>query len=225
MITYKLVRSNRKTIAIHITKNAILEVRAPLTTPKAYIDEFVMSKQKWIETNLSEVKQRLSEKASFVLDYGDNVTLYGKQYPLTAREGKLIGFDGECFYAPPDMANEHLKCSILLVYKTIAKRILKVKVFEYSKKMNVHPAGVRVSSAKTRWGSCSGKNSVTFSWRLIMADEDVINYVVVHELAHIREHNHSARFWSIVESFVPDYKDKRKKLKLLQEKLAVQNWD
>jgi predicted metal-dependent hydrolase len=225
MISYKLIRSSRKTIAIHITKEALVEVRAPLKTPKDYIDKFVISKQKWIESHLSKIEQRVSEKALFELDYGDMVLLCGKLYPIEARDGNKIGFDYECFFIPPNMAKEHIKLSIVSLYKSIAEKLLKAKVANYSKQMRVKPSGVRISSAKTRWGSCSGKNSITFSWRLVMADEDVIDYVVIHELSHIWEHNHSPRFWLIVEDYLPEYREQRKKLKLLQEKLAVQNWD
>ena len=90
--------------------------------------------------------------------------------------------------------------------------------------MNVTPIAVKVNSAKTRWGSCSGRNSINFSWRLIMADDDVIDYVIVHELAHIKEHNHSDRFWAVVASVLPDYKMRQAKLKILQKKLASEDW-
>ncbi|MDR2568929.1 MAG: M48 family metallopeptidase, partial [Oscillospiraceae bacterium] len=75
------------------------------------------------------------------------------------------------------------------------------------------------------WGSCSAKKSLNFSWRLIMADEDVIDYVVVHELAHLIEMNHSVRFWAVVERVLPDYRERQKWLRELQRKLNVEDWD
>ncbi len=91
--------------------------------------------------------------------------------------------------------------------------------------MEIIPTGLRITSAKTRWGSCSGKNSINFSWRLIMADEKTIDYVIVHELAHIKQHNHSSDFWKIVESTLPNYNQEKEKLKILGEKLSKENWD
>ncbi|MCL2816165.1 MAG: M48 family metallopeptidase [Oscillospiraceae bacterium] len=99
------------------------------------------------------------------------------------------------------------------------------KVGKYAGFMNVKPAAVKITSAKTRWGSCSGRDNLNFSWRLVMADENVIDYVVVHELSHIKEHNHSPHFWKIVENVLPDYKERQNKLKQFQKQLIVQDWD
>jgi len=114
---------------------------------------------------------------------------------------------------------------MIQVYRSVAKKILANKVDGYARRMGVTPAAVKVNNAKTRWGSCSSKNSINFSWRLVMADDDVIDYVVVHELAHIREHNHSERFWRVVASALPDYERRRKKLKEFQRKLANEDWE
>lgn len=87
-----------------------------------------------------------------------------------------------------------------------AKSILPEKVKKYSVIMGVTPTSVRINSAKTRYGSCSGKNSINFSLYLMDKDERFIDYVVVHELAHIKHHNHSKDFYSFIERFMPDYK-------------------
>jgi hypothetical protein len=79
--------------------------------------------------------------------------------------------------------------------------------------MNVSPARITITGAMTRWGSCSGRGSVNFSWRLMLCDDDVIDYVVVHELAHLREMNHGPHFWAIVEQVLPDYKRRKEKLR------------
>jgi len=225
MIPYKLVRSRRKTVAIYITKNAEVEVRAPLKMPKAEIEKFIAEKEKWIETHLTQRKQINNEKISFTLTYGDMILLRGKMYDIRAKDGINAGFDGECFYLPPNLNPDIIKRTVIQIYTAMAKLIIKSNVNEYSKHMNVTPAAIRITNAKTRWGSCSGKNSINFSWRLAMADDDVIDYVVVHELAHTIEHNHSVRFWAVVKSVLPDYTDRQHKFKLLQKQLAVQDWD
>jgi len=91
--------------------------------------------------------------------------------------------------------------------------------------MNVSPASVKVNGAKSRWGSCSGKNSVNFSYLLITAADGLIDYVITHELAHTKEHNHSGRFWAIVGDALPDYKERRRALRELQKRLASEGWE
>ncbi len=222
---YRLIRSKRSTIAIHITKDATLEVRAPLKTPKAEIDRVVMSKKDWISRHLAAMEQYVSNKAKFTVKYNDTLPLQGREYYITARDGNQAGFDGKCFFLPPGLPPDEVKRVIVQAYRLVAKRLLTNKVIDYSKQMSVTPTAVKINGAKTRWGSCSGKHSINFSWRLVMADDDVIDYVVVHELAHIREHNHSEKFWRVVALTMPDYKERQKKLKDLQKRLANEDWD
>lgn len=87
------------------------------------------------------------------------------------------------------------------------------RVAYYAEKMGVQPTGIKITSAKTRFGSCSTKNSLCFSWRLMLYPTEAIDYVVVHELAHIKEKNHSAAFYKVVESVLPDYKVRERMLK------------
>ena len=193
--------------------------------PKSDIDCFVISKREWINRHLAVMEKRIHNKTEFALNYDDTVTMQGRGYPITARVGNHAGFDGECFFIPPDLHSDEIKRLLIQIYKLVAKRLLTNKVIDYSKQMGVMPIAVKVNSAKTRWGSCSGKNSINFSWRLVLADDDVIDYVVVHELAHIVEHNHSDRFWSVVASILPDYERRQDKLKAHQKRLANEDWD
>lgn len=225
MMEYTLIRSKRKTIGIHITGDAAVEVRAPLKVPKAEIDRVVESKQKWIRSHLSVRERQLESKAAFTLDYGGAVPMLGGEYPITARDGNRAGFDGERFYMPPGLPSGEIKYAVIQIYRMVAKPLLTNKVIDYAERMAVTPAGVKINGAKTRWGSCNNLGGINFSWRLIMAEDDVIDYVVVHELAHMKEWSHSARFWAIVESVLPDYKARLGKLKELQKRLANEDWD
>jgi predicted metal-dependent hydrolase len=221
MIPYTLIRSRRKTVAIYVTKNAAVEVRAPLSMPKSGIDNFVKSKTQWILSHQTIIKQRLAEKSAFTLDYGDMLTLCGRLYPIREKGAASVGFDGEAFLIPHGLASDEIKKTAVQIYRSAAKRLLTHKTAIFAEQMGVIPSAVKINGAKTRWGSCSGKNSINFSWRLIMADEQVIDYIVVHELAHIREHNHSPRFWAIVQSVLPDYKERKRQLKTLDRKSVV----
>ena len=170
-----------------------------------------------------------------MINYGDTAAYLGNPYPITARNSDRVGFDDEAceFYVPPHLTPENIKAAVVQVYKILAKRDLTGKVMSYAKKMNVKVASIKINGAKARWGSCSARPAfagstiynINFSWRLITADEDAVDYVVVHELAHIIEMNHSPRFWAVVESVLPDYKERQVRLKELARKLQYENWD
>jgi len=223
MTGYTLIRSNRKTIAIYI-RDGRVEVRAPRRASDKEIRAFVVSKEKWIAGKMAASKERLEKREGFSLDYGSLVRFMGSRYPIAARPGNKAGFDGENFFMPSDMAPEHIKSACAFTYRLLAKSVMKEKVAHFAGLMSLSPASVRITGAKTRWGSCSAKKSLNFSWRLMMADEDVIDYIAVHELAHIKEMNHSARFWAVVEGVLPDYREREKKLKELQKKLSEEDW-
>lgn len=90
--------------------------------------------------------------------------------------------------------------------KAAAKEYIPERVKYFAKIMNLEPSAVKISSAQKNFGSCSGKNSLNFSYRLMMYPKEAIDYVVVHELAHIKHHNHSADFYKLIEQYMPDYK-------------------
>ena len=223
-MNYTLTRSNRKTVALYV-RNGNIEVRAPLKMPKSDIDKFVASKEKWVTDKLAKSQEHLEQRETFELNYGAPVFYRGKQYPIAERTGNRLGFDDMVFYMPPDLTSEQIKSACVQIYRMLAKKDLTNKTIDFAKQMSVIPAAVKINGATSRWGSCSAKKSINYSWRLIMADDDVIDYVVVHELAHLTEMNHSKKFWAIVESILPDYKTRQEKLKELQKKLNRENWD
>lgn len=224
MTTYTLTRSNRKTLALYV-RGGEVEVRAPLKASKRDIDIFVASKEKWISDKLAQSYQRQEQRQSFALNYGDIVLYRGKRCQIAAKPGDRVGFGDGRFYMPPNLNSEEIKHTCIRIYRMLAKRDLTEKVLKFAKQMGVTPAAIKINGAKTRWGSCSGKKNLNFSWKLIMAEDALIDYVVVHELAHMTEMNHSERFWAIVEGVFPDYKVRQNRLKVLQEKLCTENWE
>ena len=109
---------------------------------------------------------------------------------------------------PPEPSLEEIE-----MLKKKAKEVLPKRVEFYSQIMDIEPKGVKITSAKTRFGSCSGKNSLCFSYRLMLYPVEAIDYVVVHELAHIKYKNHGRQFYSLIEKYMPDYKEREKLLK------------
>lgn len=119
---------------------------------------------------------------------------------------------------PPQKTLTDQEISIL---RKNAKEYLPSRVLYFSKYMNLYPTGIKITSARTRFGSCNANNSLCFSLRLMLLPENLIDYVIVHELAHIREKNHSAHFYAIIEQYLPDYKQRIDTLKTLSWTLPV----
>ena len=201
-----------------------MEVRAPLRMPKSSIEKFIASKEKWIEDKLLKSKTQTERRKSFSLDYGSLLTYRGRQYPIEAKGGSRAGFDGEHFYMPPNLQPEQIKAACVKVYRSLAKQYLTERTLTLSRLMSVVPADIKITAARTRWGSCSAKKNINYSWRLVMADDAVIDYVILHELAHTKEMNHSKKFWAIVESVLSNYREQKIKLKELQQKLGGEDW-
>ena len=212
-MNYKLTRSKRKTISIYI-KNGEVEVKAPLKCPQKDIDAFLTLKQAWINEKLAISKHHEDKKEAFSLNYGDFIPYQGVYYPI----------GNPPFHLQEGLNSEQIKDACIKIYKHLARVHINKRVGEYAHKMGVMPAAVRINSAKARWGSCSSKGNVNFSWRLIMASHHAIDYVIIHELAHLKEMNHSPRFWAIVAEFMPDYKDALASLRSLEKKLHSQSW-
>ncbi|MGI6005767.1 MAG: M48 family metallopeptidase [Christensenellales bacterium] len=167
---YRLVRSNRKTIALTVTKDLEVLVRAPLRASRRQIDRFVGAHENWVRVHMD--KQR--------------------QYNARHKE--------------PD--EETLK-----ELSRLAKEQIPPRVARYAAIMGIYPTGVKITRAKTRFGSCSAKNSLCFSCRLMLYDTRAVDYVIVHELAHIAHKNHGKDFYALIESVLPDYKARRALLK------------
>lgn len=159
---YTVIRSRRRTLALQVTKDAKIVVRAPLQAGRAEIARFVTAHEAWLQKHLIRQQQRLSQHP-----------------PRTPQEQEML--------------------------RRQAKETLPPMVEKWAKAMGLQPAGVKITSARTRFGSCSGKNSLCFSLYLMEYPVEAVEAVVVHELAHIRHKNHGAEFYALVRQFMPDY--------------------
>ncbi|MCL2457233.1 MAG: M48 family metallopeptidase [Defluviitaleaceae bacterium] len=224
MISYTLIRSRRKTVAIYV-RGGEVEVRAPLRISQREINRFVSEKEQWILKICTRQTAQAEKKESFAVDYGSCIFFRGKQCEITRYDGQRARFFEEVFCMPPNFMPHQIKSACVQIYKTLAKKYISERVAFFSAQMGVTPSAVKINSAMKRWGSCSARKSLNFSWRLIMADDCVIDYVVIHELTHLKEMNHSARFWAIVESVLPDFRERKIKLRELQNRLSDENWE
>ncbi len=200
----QLIRSRRRTIALLITPDARLTVRAPLQTPLSYIEKLVDRKSDWIRRKVAQIHSR---KSAHPLPQGDKFLYLGRSYDLEAYDGKSIYFGDKLFF--PREILPHLHQEISFWYKQEARQIIPGRVEHYAAVMGVKYREIQMSDARSRWGSCSPTGAVRFSWRLIMAPLAVVDYVVVHELVHLKIRDHSRRFWNEVARYCPAYPEFR----------------
>lgn len=202
----KIVYSKRKTLAIIVDNKANVIVRAPLRTPKKSIERFVNEKKGWISAKKQEILAKLEEIPHRRFIENEHILFLGNEYEVSFIDGMLypVIFDDRKFLISANY-KDHAREILEMWYKKKAKMLFYDKAIDYSQAMNVEFNKVKISNAEKRWGSCSTKKNINLSWKLIMAPEKVIDYVIIHELAHLIELNHSRRFWNIVENIDPDY--------------------
>lgn len=210
-IQYKIVYSKRRTLALMVNQNAELVVKCPKRMPVGFIEQFIRQKHDWITRNIQKQQKRKVVPSSF--QEGDLFWFLGSKYPLiiTNDYTSSIRFD-EAFYISRHKLL-YAKKYFEDWYKKQAKNILQDRLKFYSQVMGASYRLGKITAANTRWGSCSHRNTINFTWRLIMAPQEVVDYVAVHELAHTVHKDHSARFWSYVGQYCPNYLILRKWLK------------
>jgi predicted metal-dependent hydrolase len=222
---YKLIRSNRKTIELRITLTGELEVRAPQRMAQREIDQFVKQKEAWIAAKQPLMLEKQRAREAFALGFGQALLYMGTEYVIRPTEEYKAYFRDGSFYCWQDADEPNIRFNAEKIYRRQAGHILKVKTMQWARTMQLAPpASVRITGAKTRWGSCSSRRTINYSWYLMMASEATIDYVVIHELSHLTEMNHSPRFWEIVARYKPDYLDSHQELKALELRLHSENW-
>lgn len=210
MQSYQLIRSKRKTLSLQIGHNGKLTVRAPQRLPIKKIEAFIQSKSAWVEKK-TQISQENSIARPAYLN-GEEFLYLGNHYPLM-RQATLknrLEFTGEAFKLSD---NSDGMAEFYHWYKSAFKTIALPRLDYYSDLYQLNYKKVRLKSQKTLWGSCSSINNINLNYLLIGAPISVIDYVIVHELCHIKHKNHSKVFWVLVESILPNYKIERKWLK------------
>lgn len=208
---YTIIKSVRRTVSIHILPNGKIEVRAPRLMPQFLIRQFVIKHQVWIEKKLKQQKAfPVLEKKQYVS--GELLLFLGNHYQLAIGPYSKIEL-GQRELLFPKALEFRIQKELKIWYQQQARQIITIRVKENAKLMNVSYSEVYFSDTKSKWGSCSHGNKLQFNWRLVMAPLMVLNYVVIHELAHIEQKNHSDRFWRLVERYTPSYKQHRLWLK------------
>jgi len=209
----QVIRSNRKTFSLEIKPNGQLIVRAPKSATKAQIIDVVSKKSTWIKKTQSRLVKQYTDLEPKTFSQGESFWYLGEQYPLrlTKRQRPVLTLDG-AFYLSKS-AQHRAKKVFIEWYREETRTITHDLIKNYCRQYHFKVHQVRITSARTRWGSCSGKDNLNFTYRLSMAPLQVIDYVVVHELVHLKHRDHSKRFWEAVAEIKPGYRQERDWLK------------
>jgi predicted metal-dependent hydrolase len=201
----QIIRTKRRTIALIIQPDGRLIVRAPLRATQKQIEQVVAHKAKWIQSKQALVSAANARFAPKTYTQGESFLYLGKSYRLeiVAASKPPLRLADRFYLSRPALAKAEKLFTAWYIAQ--AKVVIAERVAIYACRYGYEYRQVKITRAKARWGSCSPRGNLNFSWRLVMAPMPVIDYVVVHELVHLREKNHSRRFWEGVKAILPDY--------------------
>lgn len=218
-ITYAVRRSFRaKRVRLEVRPQTGLTVIVPDRYNIGRLPGLLKSKERWISGNLERFSHFQSLSAQKELKSGNTIPYLGRDLELVKQENHsgtgIVMLQGNMLAASPGLfQNGILETALEQWYRTEAARLINARVDKLSSQMGIVYKRIIIRGQKTRWGSCSHKKNLSFNWKLIMAPGPVVDYVIIHELIHLKEMNHSKRFWELVAQYCPGWRDHKKWLK------------
>lgn len=224
-IEYNVKRNRRKkTVAINVTQAAQVVVLAPNHLSRRQIKGIVTKKAQWIFEKQEYFKRLIALFPEKEFVSGEQILFLGRKYRLKIRkvqnkcssEPNLTGrriFISINQHLSSEERKEIIKDALIKWYFSKSARIIRQRVNRYSELLAVIPREIKIKDQKKRWGSCSSNGILRFNWRIAMAPISIIDYIVVHELCHLKVKNHSSNFWRLVSLALPDYQRRRDWLK------------
>ena len=223
-IQVPVIRSKRRSVSIVIDPNNGVSIRAPFKPSVGVLTKLVEDKTNWVFHKLSELegfKRRYPEK-EYVS--GDVLLYLGKNISIHVQPHARIKKPHVSYYKGIFIVNlkegltdsqrkNTIKKLMTAWFKERARLIFRQRIEHFSKILGVRPRSMKLTNAKSRWGSCTAKGTVRISWKLIMAPIEILDYVIVHELCHIKRRDHSNEYWKLVTSIIPNWKELRNRLK------------
>jgi hypothetical protein len=215
-----IIRSRRRTISLEITRDAGILIRAPVRVPKSYIRKFFTEKEDWVNRKIREISSRPT-RPEREFKNGEKFLVLGEYYELEILSGSSAGISlGEKLYVG-ELRTREIRDLLIEWYRKKAIEIFPARVAGYSAILDYTPKKIRISDARRRWASCSTSGTLSFCWRLVLAPPEVIDYVIVHELSHMRQPDHSPRFWEKVRAAMPDYERRKQWLRENERLLEI----
>ncbi len=200
---YEIIRSKRKTLSMSVDRDGKLIIRAPFYTKQEQILSFIHKNESWILRQV-EVKRNLPK-----FEKGERVEILGTIREIKDSENPVAYFEDKYLFLP----HEDRLAALEKLLRTLTRERMELLVQQQCSQYGFYVAAITVTSAKKRWASCSSKNRLSFSFHTAFLPDDLAEYIVLHELCHTIEMNHSKRFWNEVQMRMPDYKKRRAQLK------------
>ena len=223
----EVIRTDRKRSASICLDGEGIKVRVPKGLSDSYVRDLIQKKSPWIKRKLREAELAVPPRPKEFVS-GESFSYLGRNYRLKVLLGddtpslKLKGGYLEATISGfSKTREEEIRFLLLDWYRRHAQEKLEEKTHRYAKILQVEPNCVSVKDYKSRWGSCSTTGDISYNWRIVMAPHRIVDYVVVHELCHLLEHNHSAVYWRHVERTIPDFQECREWLKRNSKRLRI----
>ena len=225
-LTYVLVRSRRRDVLLKALPGGETRVYAPGTLPLKQADALVLERMEALLSMHQRLEEQLRKnRLEHPVEEGSRICIEGEAYALRRVQGRQVRLEiegDECILTlpAPDDA-EAVRAALKTALSRRALMRIRQRLDEYAPGIGVAYGRVAIRDQKSRWGSCSAKKNLNFNWKLIMAPEEALTYVVIHELCHLIEFNHSLRFWNLVRQRMPEYEYWKKWLKAHGSELGV----
>ena len=222
----EIIRTNRiRTATIKVIGNKV-HISVPRLLSDARIKDLLVKKGTWIKKKLIDCSQLSIPKSKEYVN-GESFQYLGRNYRLKVIKGVEAGVKLNKGYIEvttnklvKTTANE-IREQLINWYMDLALTRFQVKTQQYAKLLGVNPNSIKVRDYKSRWGSCSIKGDVSFNWKVILAPQKIVDYVIVHELAHMIQHNHSPKYWKLVARILPNHQEYRDWLKQNGSRLFI----
>ncbi len=222
-LPYGFTRAKRRTLSITVRPQGI-EIRAPRWVSITQVEAFIREKENWIRRRMADFRHG---QESFAWRDGAYLPFFGRllvleSVPATATSlRREILLESECLKVPVDPSEGpvNLRSAVLPWLRASALTMFRDRVVHFAQLLGVPVPEVRLSNARTQWGSCNASGRVLLNWRLVHLPFRLVDYVVAHEVAHLREMNHSEKFWALVESACPGCREARRELNVLGKNL------
>ncbi len=225
-ISYDLIRYDSEDyVTLSMSPNKGLIVKAPQGLNKEKVEELILKKAKWIIEKKSLINELVKMPIKKEFMSGENIQYLGRNYRLkilNSEQEKVKLYRGKLFVKTNNKKNsEQIKEQIIKWYKKHAKKKIKERIKIYEKKLDVTPEKIRIRKFNKRWASCTKGKKLNFNWKIIMAPMRILDYVIVHELCHLKINKHSKLFWQKVSTIIPDYKKRKEWLRINGPKLDL----
>lgn len=222
-IRFEIKYKNRTSMGITMDSYGNIEVQAPKGTANEKVIQLLEANWEIIQEKLKEMNDRLQGPQEKVYEHGEKFLFLGNTFPIKIFQESTIEQDfvkfehGLLHIYVKQFEDEKIQLALKRFYYQQCKAIVEKSISSYQSYFKTKPRSIRITDSQTTWGTCDSRHQLTFNWRLAMAPQSVIDYVVVHEMCHMVHLNHDRSFWRLVGKIMPDYKEK-------ENWLAFSNW-